>query len=129
MPQIPRNVAWRMTRPFLWRRLLPLRVLRALLFLVTTGTAFGQQSGVEAQPEYRNLGPFGERIPGWIIAKLHLYFVAFIRGRVKTAVECPAQVGSSTEITPAEMTGTLEGMGRRLPFKNPSAVGQPKESG
>ena len=122
-------MAWRMTWSFLWRRLLPLWVLLALLFLVTTGTTFGQQSGVEAPPEYRNLGPLGARTPGWIIAQLHLYFDAFIRGRVKTAVERHAQAGSNTEITPAEMTGMLEGMGRRLPFKSPSGVGQPKESG
>ncbi len=51
----------------------------------------------------------------------------FIRGRVKTAVERHAQAGGKTEITPAEMTATLEGMGRRIPFKRPPGVGQPKE--
>ena len=50
----------------------------------------------------------------------------FIRGRVNTAVERHAQAGGKTEITPAEMTATLEGMGRRIPFKRPPGVGQAK---
>ena len=52
---------------------------------------------------------------------------AFIRGRVKMAVERHAQSNGKAEITPAEMTATLEGMGRRIPFKRPQGVGQTKE--
>ena len=39
----------------------------------------------------------------------------FIRKRVKLAVEQYAQANHENEITPAQMTATLEGMGRRLP--------------
>jgi radical SAM protein with 4Fe4S-binding SPASM domain len=52
---------------------------------------------------------------------------AFIRGRVKMAVERHAQSSGKAEITPAEMTATLEGMGRRIPFKRPQGAGQTKE--
>ncbi|MBI2855404.1 MAG: radical SAM protein [Chloroflexi bacterium] len=53
----------------------------------------------------------------------------FIRSRVKMAVERHAQASGKAEITPAEMTATLEGMGRRIPFKRPPGAEQTREPG
>jgi radical SAM protein with 4Fe4S-binding SPASM domain len=56
----------------------------------------------------------------------------FVRGRAKVAVERYAKRKGRKEITSAEMTATLEGMGRRVPFKRPGtagATGPPQGSG
>ncbi len=48
-----------------------------------------------------------QRIPG------------FIRGRVKNAVEAQARSSGAPEVTPDVLKSTLEGIGRRIPFKRP----------
>ncbi|MFQ5933828.1 MAG: hypothetical protein ACE5KI_04225, partial [Dehalococcoidia bacterium] len=46
----------------------------------------------------------------------------FVRQRVKVAVERHAQAIGKGEITPAELTATLEGLGRSIPFRRPQNV-------
>jgi radical SAM protein with 4Fe4S-binding SPASM domain len=53
---------------------------------------------------------------------------SFVRDRVRLAVEKRAQGTGKMEITPAEMTATLEGIGRRIPFRRPGAAGAPEGS-
>ncbi|MEE9162520.1 MAG: SPASM domain-containing protein [Candidatus Neomarinimicrobiota bacterium] len=52
----------------------------------------------------------------------------FIRSRVKVGVERFAELNHESEITPAVITATLEGMGRRIPFRRPKSVGQSQET-
>jgi radical SAM protein with 4Fe4S-binding SPASM domain len=47
----------------------------------------------------------------------------FVRERVKVAVERYADRNRKKEITPADMTATLESLGRRIPFRRPGAAG------
>ena len=48
----------------------------------------------------------------------------FIRSRVKVGVERFAERNHESEITPAVLTATLEGMGRQVPFRRPASVSQ-----
>jgi radical SAM protein with 4Fe4S-binding SPASM domain len=52
---------------------------------------------------------------------------SFIRNRVREAVERYAQTNGESEITPAVVTATLGGLGRRIPFRRPPNVGQTTE--
>ncbi len=52
----------------------------------------------------------------------------FVRSRVKLAVERHAQTNGKAEITSAELTATLEELGRRIPFKRPQNIARADQS-
>lgn len=96
---------------------------RARAFALT-GDLSGEDPWCGYQP-VEFVKPQMTSVPAWTReAEERLHRIPpFIRGRVKTAVERHAQANGKAEITLAEMTATLEGMGRTIPFKRPPGVG------
>ena len=73
-------VVGRLTYRLVSNRLLVMSLVLLVLFALATKIAFAQGAGPDSVPDYRTLGPFGARVPIWMIAQLHLFFAAFILG-------------------------------------------------
>ncbi|MFN3974457.1 MAG: radical SAM protein [Dehalococcoidia bacterium] len=97
---------------------------RARAFALT-GDLMGEDIWCSYQPPMQGARHLGNTFTWSEEAQGRLHRIpAFIRGRVKTAVERYALARGVGEITPAILAAALEGMGRRLPFRRPS-LGEP----
>ncbi len=91
--------------------------------LALTGDLLGEDPWCPYEPPRDE--PKGEATPAlWTPeARERLQRVPpFVRNRVRLAVERHSQAKGKTAITPAEMTATLESLGRRIPFNRPQSV-------